>query len=83
MTENGRRDVPAPLNERVLARNRIARELAEEKGLFYNDLYALVEGKPELRSDDGFHYNGEGYEVLADGLAGIFLGAERTGRDGI
>ena len=73
VTENGRPDVLAPINEKVLERNRIAHRIAEKNGLEYNDLYALVEGDPSLRSPDGYHYNGAGYEKMADRIAALML----------
>ena len=73
VTENGKPDVLAPINEKVLARNRIAREIADARGLEYNDLYELVVGDPSLRSPDGYHYNQAGYEKMADKIAALFL----------
>ena len=73
VTENGDPTTYAPQNERVLARNIIVKELAEELGLEVNDLYPVVDGDPAIRTPDGYHYDERGYERLADQIAGIIL----------
>jgi lysophospholipase L1-like esterase len=56
-------------NGTVTARNALAAEIMEEQGIPINDLYQLVVGKAELRSPDGYHYNGDGYAVLGKAMA--------------
>ncbi len=61
----------AARNAIVLERNRIVKELAEEKGLVVNDLYAAIVDKPELWRPDGVHLLEEGYAVLAKQTAAV------------
>ena len=63
----------APINEKVLSRNRTVRGIAEERRLEYDDLYALVLGDASVRSDDGYHYKSAGYEKMADRIAALIL----------
>ena len=55
--------------ERVKARNRIAAEIMEERGIPTNDLYRLVEPHQELFSNDGVHFNGKGKEAQGAAVA--------------
>ena len=64
----------AGLNARVLERNRIAKEIADARGLEWDDLYAAVDGDLSLRANDPFHFNGKGYGILADKVAASLLG---------
>ena len=52
-------------NARVQMRNSVACRIAEERGCPVIDLYA-----PSLSCTytDGVHFNGEGYQILADAL---------------
>ncbi len=59
----------APNNDVVVARNAAAAEIMNELGILTNDLYALVVGKPELRSDT-HHYNEVGRAEQAEAVAG-------------
>ena len=52
-------------NERVIERNRKAREISGARGIEVVDLYSLLENRPELYSPDGVHLKAEGYELLA------------------
>jgi lysophospholipase L1-like esterase len=61
----------APLNDSVISRNKIVRELAEKYGLEVNDLYACVEGKTEIFAGDGYHYKKEGYEMMSEQIVAI------------
>jgi lysophospholipase L1-like esterase len=54
-------------NARVEARNEIVRKLAAERGLTVIDLYAVACANREHIAD-GVHFNGEGYNALADEL---------------
>ena len=47
-------------------RNSILVTAASEYKLDINDLYSHIEGRSELRSDDGSHYTQEGYRILAE-----------------
>ena len=54
-------------NDRVEARNAIVRKLADQRGLAVIDLYAVAcENRHHIA--DGVHFNGEGYNALADEL---------------
>ena len=55
-------------NEVVVVRNAAAAEIMKELDISTNDLYALVVGKPELRSDT-HHYNEAGRAVQAEAVA--------------
>lgn len=52
-------------NDRVIERNRIAADIAEERQVRINDLYAAVIEQPELFSPDGVHFLEDGQKVLA------------------
>jgi len=56
-------------NARVLSRNAVAAEIMLQQGLPIDDLYGAVVERPELRSPDGSHYNGEGQQVLGKTVA--------------
>ena len=60
---------PGPSNERIEARNRIARELCEKQGIPVDDLNAAMAGHSDLHSDD-VHFKAEGYAILAAQVAG-------------
>ena len=62
------------LNNRVKARNEAVRRIAEKNALPVNDLYSVVVGNAEIRSDDGYHYKAEGYELLADKCSDFIVG---------
>ena len=51
-------------NDRVIARNAIARNLAKERGLKIIDLYPVAEANKE-HLIDGVHFDNAGYEALA------------------
>jgi lysophospholipase L1-like esterase len=55
--------------ERVKARNQIAAEIMQERGVPTDDLYGLVERHPEFFSGDGVHFNGKGKVVQAEQVA--------------
>lgn len=60
--------LPGPTNDRVLARNRIAREFFEKQGIPVDDLHALMADHSDLHSDD-VHFNPEGSALLAGQVA--------------
>lgn len=53
-------------NQIVLSRNEVVKRLAAEYGLAVDDLYSVVIGKADIKAEDGYHYTGEGYDLLAD-----------------
>jgi lysophospholipase L1-like esterase len=64
-------------NAVVTARNALAAEIMAERGIPVDDLYQVVVGKPDLRSPDGYHYSGPGYEALGKAVADAILQATR------
>ncbi|MDR3706926.1 MAG: SGNH/GDSL hydrolase family protein [Capsulimonadaceae bacterium] len=54
---------------RVKARNAIAAVYAAADGIPIDDLYRIGEQHPEFYSDDGVHFNAEGYRALAASVA--------------
>jgi lysophospholipase L1-like esterase len=73
ITRNGESQALDPKNEVVTARNTLAAGIMQEQGIPTDDLYSVVIGKPDLRSDDGYHYNGSGYEVLGKAVTEAVL----------
>jgi lysophospholipase L1-like esterase len=57
-----------PRNDRIQARNAIAREYAAAQNIPIDDLYALMTPHADLHSDD-VHFNKEGSELLARQVA--------------
>lgn len=55
--------------------NRVARELAEEKGLGFIDLYEIFKNKREL-FPDGVHPNAQGAEIIAETVYAEIIGGE-------
>jgi hypothetical protein len=55
---------PGPGNERIVARNRIAREFFEKQNIPIDDLHAVIADHADLHSDD-VHFNPEGSKMLA------------------
>ncbi|MBQ7821867.1 MAG: SGNH/GDSL hydrolase family protein [Clostridia bacterium] len=60
-------------NETVDVRNEAIKRIADKYGLKIDDLYSAVMGKSELRADDGYHYNDDGYMVLARAMADFIM----------
>lgn len=73
VTVNGNPAEYDELNAQAVRRNDIMFALAKKYSLATTDLYSAVYDRPELRSPDGYHYNGQGYEVLADVVAAEIL----------
>ena len=73
ITVNGDVNTLNESNQVVTARNAVAAEVMGQAGVPVNDLYSVVLGKPELRSNDGYHYNGQGYDVLGKAVADAVL----------
>jgi lysophospholipase L1-like esterase len=65
-----------PLNEsvnsQVIRRNAVAAEIMAENNIPINDLYTLVIGN-NLRAVDGYHYNEQGYRLMANAVADRIL----------
>jgi hypothetical protein len=59
--------------ERVKARNQIAAQIMKERSVPTDDLYGLVEARPEFFSSDGVHYNGRGRAAQAKQVAESIL----------
>ena len=55
-------------NDRVIARNEIAKRIAAEKNLKVIDLYTVAKANQE-HILDGVHFDNEGYQALAHALA--------------
>lgn len=51
--------------DRVIARNRIAEDIAAKKGCPIIDLFKVSEENATLHTNDGVHFNEEGYKSLA------------------
>jgi hypothetical protein len=69
---DNREQLDAERNQRVIARNRIARQFLSEHNVITNDLYGLMVGHPELCTD-GVHYNNDGYKIMADAVCKCIL----------
>ena len=69
ITKKGDPSIYAEENAAVLEKNAAVLRIAEKFSLPVRDLYAAVEGKVSLFAGDGYHYNGEGYEVLGRAVA--------------
>lgn len=64
-----RKDKPAgATNDRIAARNAIARDIFTAQGIPIDDLHATMDGHPNLHSDD-VHFNPEGSGMLAAQVA--------------
>jgi hypothetical protein len=59
---------PGPSNDRIGARNRIAREFFEKQGIAIDDLGGLMSTHQDLHKDD-VHFNDEGSAILAAQVA--------------
>jgi len=75
ITESGEPQTLDPKNETVTTRNTLAAAMMQEQAIPIDDLYAVVAGKPDLRSNDGYHYNAAGYEALGKAVADAILKA--------
>ncbi|NLX05809.1 MAG: SGNH/GDSL hydrolase family protein [Phycisphaerae bacterium] len=58
-------------NPRVVARNRMAAEIMREAGIPIDDLYGLVVGRADLRSEDSYHYVEKGRRVQGQAVAEV------------
>ena len=71
----GELTVFAPLNERVIERNRLVADLAAQWSLPVNDLYGPLLPHPEWWGQDGVHLNAEGNAALAALVTQVVLTA--------
>lgn len=62
----------SPRTERIIARNRAAKEIALFMGAKLNDLYSVLIDKQEVYRDDGVHLKEAGYRLLADSCVECF-----------
>lgn len=62
---SGKLDQVDPRTERVRARNRLTAEVAARERIPVDDLFALLENRPEYYSGDGVHSNAAG--IAAEG----------------
>lgn len=74
ITENGNPKEFSAQNTIVLERNEAVKKLAEKYGLPVDNLYTPMEGHPEYRVDDGFHYNELGRQVQGKLVADFITG---------
>jgi lysophospholipase L1-like esterase len=58
-----------PKTDRVKARNAAAAAVMAKAGIPVNDLFAVVDGKPELFSPDGVHLTAKGSAALGERVA--------------
>ncbi len=68
-------ELNAEINPIIVERNRMAAEVMQAYGIAINDLYGTVSGKLELASGDRFHWQREGYRVMAEQVAGYVTDA--------
>lgn len=71
LTVNG--DTTTFRNEKVDARNEAVRRIAAKHGLAIDDLYSVVMGKTDIRTEDGYHYLDPGYVMLGRAMADFIL----------
>lgn len=64
-----------PRTERVKERNRIAADLCRRHGLPTDDLFALVQNRPDCYAPDGVHFNAQGQALLAGAVAQSIMDA--------
>jgi len=53
----------------AIARNQVAADIMNQRGVPTDDLYGLVEAHPEFSADDGIHYNGKGRAAQGEQVA--------------
>jgi len=65
MREKGNLDKLTERTERVIQRNKFAREVAMKHNIPINDLFSAMIDHPEFQGSDGVHFNAKGKEVQA------------------
>ncbi len=73
MREKGNLDQLMERTERVIQRNKFAREVAIKHGVPINDLFNAMIDHPEFHGSDGVHFNDKGKEAQAKLVAEIIL----------
>lgn len=63
----------AEKNNKVILRNKAAKDIMKKRNIAVIDLYSLVNGVAEYRSNDGVHYNQKGYEAMGKLVADSLL----------
>ena len=58
-------------NATIIAMNQAISELSQTHGFYVNDLYALVQGHPDLYSQNGRHLSEGGYTLLGNQVADV------------
>lgn len=53
-------------NAQVIARNEVAAKIMQDENVPINDLYVKVQGRTDLRCNDGLHYNDDGNRFLRE-----------------
>lgn len=61
-------------NATIIAMNQAISELSQTHGFYVNDLYALVQGNPDLYSQDGRHLREGEYTLLGNQVADVLEG---------
>jgi hypothetical protein len=56
-------------NKTIVKRNVIAAEVMSRYGIPVNDLYGLMSDKLSLARGDGFHWNGQAYQLMAEKIS--------------
>lgn len=62
-------------NPRVIERNRLAADIMTRRQIPIDDLYSMAVSDPAYSSGDGYHYNLQGNETLADHVAKVITEA--------
>jgi len=57
----------------VIQRNELASQIMADRLIPIDDLYNVVVNRPELSARDGYHYNDQGSQALADQVSTMIL----------
>ncbi|MGV8138847.1 MAG: SGNH/GDSL hydrolase family protein [Mangrovibacterium sp.] len=66
VTELNKPELNKEINPIIVERNQIAAKVMNENGVLVNDLYGLMADKLSLARLDRFHWNRNGYELMAN-----------------
>lgn len=61
------------LNPLIVERNTLCAPIMQENGIEVDDLYSVVAGRLDLARGDRFHWNSEGFQLLADAVVKAIL----------